>query len=508
MKQSLRRARVTVGRVHALCLLACGLSALVVAGGASVAQAATACPSGANTWTGGAGDGYWGTPGNWSQGNAPGTSSSTEDVCLPDGATPYTVTLFPFVYNNSINNPPIAKIVANSLTVGNDATLVISGRSSNGNYSSSGGDVVSMALANGGSISPGGTLELQATDLNNGAGASDNGGHALITGATLTNAGTITSVSQTTQGADISHQNEFGISLDNAHGATFAVTGGTLNVTDGQTVTNDGTITIAPGAQIQEYANQFNTGPEMFTNAADGTIVPQIASASSFGTLEIGGDSTVNLGGTLAPSLVGDYTPAAGTALAVFPIGTNPTGGTPTINGTFATVSGGFTADYSHETTSPSYIGFVYGQAITGGGGPPSPTPKPSTLAYGKASVEGSTVRVTLSCSSGDGCPKATIRETVRVRVKGGRILGIAPAKAKSTKKIKIKVLVLGTHSVSLGSGKRTTVTLTLNATGRGLLARFHHLRLSVTAATGGKVKRTFSVTLTQPKKPKRRNHS
>jgi hypothetical protein len=504
MKQSSRRGRLTVGRVHALRLLACGLSALVVAGGASVAQAATACPSGANTWTGGAGDGYWGTPGNWSQGNAPGTSSSTEDVCLPDSATPYTVTLFPFQYINNINNPPIAKIVANSLTVGNDATLVISGRSSNGNYSSSGGDVVSMALTNGGSISPGGTLELQATDLNNGAGASDNGGHALITGATLTNAGTITSVSQTTQGSDINHQNEFGISLHNAHGATFAVTGGTLNVTDGQTVINDGTIAIAPGAQIQEYANQFNSGPETFTNAADGTIVPQIASASSFGTIEIGGDSTVNLGGTLAPSLVGGYTPAAGTALAVFPIGTNPTGGTPTINGTFATVVGGFTADYSHETTSPSYIGLVYGHASPGVGG----TPKASKLAYGKASVKETAVRVMLSCSKGGGCEKATIRETIRVRIKGGRVLGIAAAKAKSTKKVKIKVFVVGTRSLKLGSGKRATVTLALNATGRGLLARFHHLRLSVTAATGGKVRKTFSVTLTQTKRPKQRKHS
>ena len=496
-----------------LSLLALCLSAAVLLmGGASTAKAATVCPAGANTWTGNANDGSWGTPGNWSQGNAPGTSSATEDVCLPDSATPYTVTLAPFQYSNSINNPPEAHLSANSLTVGNGATLIIHGASSNGNYSSSGDDTTSLALAAGGSISTAGTLELLATDDNDGGGASDNGGRGSITGATLTNAGTITSVSQTTQGSDTSHQNELGITLQNAHGATLAVTGGTLVVDNAQTLTNDGTITIAPGAQLNESPSLF-AGADTFTNAADGTIAPEIAGVSSFGTVHFGGNTTVNLGGVLAPSAVSGYAPAVGSAFAVFPLDSNVAFGlSPKVTGTFGAVSGGFTADYSHETESPAYIGVVYG-AAGGTGSPtptptpapmPTPTPKPSTIGYGKASVKGTAVRLTLTCSAGGGCTRATIRETIRVRVKGRTILGIATAKTKSTKKVKVHVVVVGARSLTPESGKNTAVAVLLDATGRRLLARFHRLRLTVTVATGGKVRKTYTPTVSQPQAKKR----
>ena len=512
MEKVLRRGRCLDRQARIMSLAGLCLSAAVLlTGGASAAQAATVCPAGANTWTGNANDGLWGTPGNWSQGNAPGTAYTTEDVCLPDSATPYTVTLAPFQYLNSINNPPEAHLSANSLTVGNEATLVIHGASSNGNYSSSGDDTTSLALASGGSISTSGTLELLATDDNDGGGASDNGGRGSITGGTLTNAGTITSVSQTTQGSDTSHQNELGITLQNAHGATLAVTGGTLVVDNAQTLTNDGTITIAPGAQLNESPSLFG-GADTFTNAADGTIEAQIAAASNFGTIHFGGNTTVNLGGALAPSAVDDYAPAVGSAFAVFPLDSNVAFGlSPRVTGTFGSVSGGFAADYSHETTSPAYIGVVYG--ASGGGGIPSPTPspspspapsptapRPSTLGYGKASAKGSTVRVTLSCSTGGGCKTATIRETIRVRTTRGRILGIAFSKARSTKHAKVQVLTVGTRRLTPASDTQTTATVTLNATGRRLLARFHRLRLKVTVSTGGKIHKTYIRTVHQTK--------
>ena len=521
MNRSLRRGRGVAGRSQVLALLvSCLSAAAVLAGGTTAAQAATACPAGANTWTGNAHDGSWGTPGNWSQGNAPGTTSTTEDVCLPDSATAYTVTLAPFQYNNNINNPPEAHLSANSLTVGNGATLVIHGASSNGNYSSSGDDTTQLALTNGGSISTGGTLELLATDDNDGGGASDNGGRGSITGpggggggGTLTNAGTITSVSQTTQGSAISHQNELGITLQNAPGANLAVTGGTLVADNGQTLTNDGTITIAPGAQLNESPSLFIRA-DTFTNAADGTIAAQIAAASSFGTIHFGGNTTVNLGGALAPSAVNGYAPAVGSAFALIPLDSNVAFGlNPKVTGTFGVVSGGFAADYSHETTSPAYIGVVYGAAGGTGGPTPTPTPtpppppKPSTLGYGTASVKGIAVRLTLTCSAGGGCTRATVRETIRVRVKGRTILGIATGKTKSTKKIKIKVLVIGTRSLTPASGRSTTVAVSLNATGRRLLARFHRLRLTVTVATGGKVRKTYTPTVNQPKARKRKHH-
>lgn len=677
----------------------------VQASSATAAQAATSCPAGANVWTGAAHNGSWGTPGNWSQGNAPGTSSTTEDVCLPDSATPYAVTLAPFQYINNINNPPVAQLSVNSLTVGNGASLIIRGASSNGNYSSSGGDVTALQLFNGGSISAGGTLELLATDDNDGGGASDNGGRGQITGATLTNAGTFVSASQTTQGSAQSHQNELGIGLNdlpgstatvssgilrvdnankiinqgtwtvaagatmlaqyngftqsgatsfvndssyfnngttvmnqsdhggigneesnpiiwtqqagsvtgnpiqftdgaeladaagtgsflfdhqegqlagtipagqtvtveadsygsnaylntfqldgpqvvnqgtillhipnvsadnqtairmtggqltnqgtvkavadvpnlvneldvsvaNAHGANLTVASGTLMATNGQTFTNDGMINIAPAAQLEETANQFLTGPETFTNASDGTIAPQIAGASSFGTLQLGPDSTVHLAGTVSPTLVGGYAPAAHATFAAFPISS---GQTPKISGTFGAVSGGFVADYSHESAGSPYIGLVYGSA--GSTGPTTGTaPKPSTLGYGKTSVMGTTVRLTLTCSPGAGCPQATVKATIRVREKGHTILGIASNKTKSSKGITVKVIVLATHGVKVGAGKSTTVSIALNATGRRLLAKFHSLRVSMTVSTSGKVRKTVTVTVTLPKPKK-----
>ena len=324
----------------------------------------------------------------------------------------------------------------------------------------------------------------------------------------LTDGGVINNGTINTSVTDPQYQATLQVGLTNAHGANLNINSGTTTATGNGTVMNDGTITVAPGAQLQALHPPFTSGVETFTNAADGTIAPQIASGASFGTVSFSSYSTVNLAGTVAPTLLGGYAPAVGTEFATFPFQ-----GSPTISGMFGAVSGGFTADYSKETASPAYIGVAYGASPASGGAggttgsTPTPKPAPSTLRYGKASAKGTTLRLTLSCSTGNGCPTATIRATIRERVQGHRILGIAIGKTKSTQKVKIKIVVVGARTVTLASGKHEIVTVSLNRIGRQLLARFHRLRPSVSITTGGKVRKTFTMTVVQPKPQKHSRH-
>ena len=67
------------------------------------------------------------------------------------------------------------------------------------------------------------------------------------------------------------------------------------------------------------------------------------------------GAGAVNAGGALVPTLVGGYKPPATKEFPVFQL----SGGKFT--GTFSRVGGGFTADYKHETTTPAFVGIIYG---------------------------------------------------------------------------------------------------------------------------------------------------
>ncbi len=285
--------------------------------------------------------------------------------------------------------------------------------------------------------------------------------------------------------------NELDIPVTNQHGGSINVQSGTTWFTGGQVVTNDGTLAIAPGANAAVNSNQFLTGKETFVNAADGTIAPQLAGGAT-GTLTFGHYAVITLGGTAAPQLVGGYAPALGTEVQAFPIITDGV----TINGTFAGVANGFTADYSHATgDSPNYIGLVYGgQAAT----PPPKTGATKTLStpsVKKPTVKGSTVKLVLSCPKGNGCAKATVKATVtekvKVKVKTGK-----GKKAKTKTTIKTEKVVVASTSVTLKSGAHKTVTLTLNKTGKKLLAKAHRLALAITVSTGGKVRKTYKVTV------------
>jgi hypothetical protein len=301
-----------------------------------------------------------------------------------------------------------------------------------------------------------------------------------VSGAPLVNQGTINFTD-----AAPKLITEFDDNLTNQPGAAIDVASGTTWFSGGGTYVNNGTLTVAPGANLDINANPFLTGPTTFTNG--GAIVPQIA-AGATGTVTLDHNTNINLGGTVSPQLINGYAPAVGTEVQAFPVNG------ATITGTFGAVTGNWFPDYYHQTgDTPNYIGLEYGQAPTppttsttggggatttggGGGGGSAATRAPS---IGKPTAKGSVLSVKLSCAKGKACKAATVTETVTEKVKG-----------------KKKTVVVGKATVKLAAGRSTTASVKLNRTGKALLAKTRHLKVSVKVTVGGKTKRSAKLTL------------
>jgi hypothetical protein len=107
---------------------------------------------------------------------------------------------------------------------------------------------------------------------------------------------------------------------------TIGVWSGTLKVNIGNqgftTFTNGGTLAIAPGSTMQI--------PNNYTQTATGVLYPILASATSFGQLQVTGTAT--LGGTLAVTTVNHFSPSAGNSFPVLSAGS--------VSGVFPTTSG------------------------------------------------------------------------------------------------------------------------------------------------------------------------
>jgi hypothetical protein len=372
-------------------------------------------------------------------------------------------------------------------------------------YNCSGNVCQTTSLGLGGNIgSPpavtnDGTVELDAP----GSGTASGGG-SILGGGTLDNNGTLASTVE-----DSNYTNNIQAPVDNAAGAHIDVGG----VLVGQyPLTNDGTITVSPGSEYEFYGGSL-------TNEADGTLSPEIASASSFGSfdLQIG---TLTAGGTVTPVLEGGYSPASGTEFQAFPLN----GGT--LSGTFASVGGGFAADYTHESTSPAYVGLVYGGGTPGGGGTTGGgggttgggggttgggggttgggTPGGGLTAARAPTVDtisggSGTTAVKLSCPSGEAaCSAYTAIATVTEHLKGKKVTAI-------TASSKLNVVVIAKSSGTLAAGDSTTAKLTLNATGKALLKKFGKLKAVVKVTAGGKTLKTQTVSITEPKQSKKK---
>jgi hypothetical protein len=179
-------------------------------------------------------------------------------------------------------------------------------------------------------------------------GPKTSGGSAVLSDGMIENNGNLV--------AEVSHSSwtvNWQIGLTNNKIGRVTVTGGTLNESGGGSDANAGTVTLAPAAVwlLQEGS--------AFTNQRGGNIVPEIAGPTSVGQFAMaspccGGPGVFDAGGSLAPSLVGGYKPPANKEFPVFQL----EGGK--FAGTFGSVQNRFTADYTHETTTPAFVGVVY----------------------------------------------------------------------------------------------------------------------------------------------------
>ncbi len=326
-----------------------------------------------------------------------------------------------------------------------------------------------------------GTLVLDAPGT-----GSTSGGNTYLTSGSLVNNGTLV-----TQVEDSAWGNNLQASVTNASAGNIDVNSGALTSSGSVTATNSGTVTVAPGAQWA-----LNEGAAL-ANAAGGTIVPEIASATSVGTFQVTspccyGPGSIAAGGTLAPKLVGGFTPAAGQEFQVFLLN----GGKFT--GTFGTVGAGFTGDYTSEAASPAFVGVLYGKPA-------------SILTVGAIGVAKEKLSVALSCSAGSGaCPTASIVGTVTEHFRGRKLTAVTARSHPTTKTKhptrKTKVVVVATAASSLAAGAATPASITLNRTGRALLAQFHKLTVTITVTVSGKAAETGVVVVHAPAKPQHKH--
>lgn len=264
-------------------------------------------------------------------------------------------------------------------------------------------------------------------------------------------------------------KNVIDVALTNEPGGTVSASSGTLF--DNRTLTNNSLVQVVPGAALEIVATTF-------VNGAAGVIAPQIAGASSFGLVKLYSGGTLEAGGTVAPTLVGGFTPSSGEEFDIFE---GP------VKGSFGAISGGFSADYSHQTAENSYVGVVYGASATPITAPvPAPAPaKPVAKAkLGKVTVKAGHVIVKLSCPAGSlACGATTVKVTITVHVKKhGHTVA--------------KKVVVASGTVSLKAGEKATLKLRINSTGKALLRKHHTLKALATLTQGKSKMGSEKVTL------------
>jgi hypothetical protein len=298
--------------------------ALTVAPGASLDVLPGALPNGVFTNSGTIDNG--GTisaqGGTWSQ---LGGAVAGNAVALQDGT-------------KLVDHAGAAKFVVNASsaslvgTVPKGQTITVVGEV----YNYQGENYNSTTLGLGGT-----TVVNDGTIVVDAQGTKTTGGAAVLSDGTIDNNGNIV--------AEVTHSSwtvNWQIGLANNEAGKVTVTGGTLNESGGGSDANAGTVTVAPGAAW------LLQGGSAFTNQRGGSIVPEIAGPSSIGQFELA--DVVNAGGALVPALVGGYTPPANKEFPVFEL----EGGK--LVGKFSSVKAPFSADYTHETSTPAFVGVIY----------------------------------------------------------------------------------------------------------------------------------------------------
>jgi hypothetical protein len=210
-------------------------------------------------------------------------------------------------------------------------------------FSYQGEEYYSTALGLGGkTLINNGTIVLEAQ------GTKTTGGAAELSDGTIRNNGNIVAEAHKTAWTVV-----WTVRLTNNRSGTVTVASGTTNQAGDGSDANAGTAIVAPGAVWL-----FQEG-SAFTNQRGGRVMLEIAGPSRFGQFQMAspccnGAGALNAGGTLRPTLVGGYKPAAGKEFPVFSL----VGGK--FAGKFSSIESPFTADYAHETSTPAFVGVIY----------------------------------------------------------------------------------------------------------------------------------------------------
>jgi hypothetical protein len=392
------------------------------------------------------------------------------------------------------NGSTLADSAGTGTFLGNYGTLVLTGTIPAGQtvivrgepYNYGGETYNTTGLSDGGTeLVNDGTLVLNPT------GSGETGGNVNVEPGAIHNNGVIDVETETA-----SRVTQLQESLANGPSGHLEINGGIFQGNSGAPVTNEGLVTVAPGAvlQLQEASAFVNHG----------TFSPEIAGAASFGAVQLfgyccNGPGVFTAGGTLAPVLVGGFTPATGQEFDVFALD----GGR--FEGSFPSVANGFGADYAHESSEPAFVGVVYGSLQNTGPAAPISTPAPATPIAHLASVSASHGKIIakLACPAGGAaCATATLKGSVVEHLEHGRITAITAANKKAAK---TKTVVVASGTATFTAGATETLTLTLNATGRALLARYGKLSVLVTISSAGKTLETLTVRVVKPPKPRKK---
>ena len=378
-------------------------------------------------------------PQTWTQS---GGSVSGSTVSLYDGdALAYSAGTGSFAFGSGSEENSLSGTIPAGQTVTLDAGSI--GDGNNG-------------LAIDGTVTNDGTLFMDAP-----AGATGNPevdpGPA---GGKLVNNGTINLLDPIA-----SQSNLLRTDLTNDASGVIDVQSGTTYYDGGNTLLNQGTLLIAPAAQFIQKAG---------TATNSGTLSPQIASSTDFGTYDLYG-GTFNAGGALSPVLVGGYVPVAGQEFDVLNIGN-----TDTYTGKFSTGGNGFTPDATHSSPEPGHVAVVYLASAKG------------TVHAGKVSTKDGKLSLKISCPAHDTCLAYTATATITEHLRGKKVIGLAAAKRKTTS----KVITIARAKGTVAGGKTVTVKLPLNKAGTKLLKHYRKLRTVVTLTVAGKTLSRSTVTL------------
>jgi len=181
-----------------------------------------------------------------------------------------------------------------------------------------------------------GTLVFEAP------GSGETGGSVNVEGGSIANDGTIDASAEST-----SRRVQLLATITNTTGGQINIENGVFDV-NGASTSNAGLLTVSPGAVYRIEENGILTN--------SGTISPKIASATSYGLVQLNspcchGAGRFVAGGILKPVLTSGFLPAKRQEFDLFQFGGSFTG-------EFAKVTNGFAGDYAHEGSG--YVGAIY----------------------------------------------------------------------------------------------------------------------------------------------------